>query len=489
MPTNETKPEVTTYQPPFLLELASDTQLRETKKDHTFNPIGLQLIDVTKAHQGKLVKPHWFNKSSIILKHPNNDQLGLPPEITIPPDHQFSLVASTFQDLDTALSKFANSPPIAIADIKAHKILSSSIINRLPAQCAGLTLREAFNLEYDYYRSLAKLAESNHQKLEPAYGTYAYDPFGNTLYTYAPEFWHRLGLRVANGMMHQDPQRKMSWWEIDQKLYNSVIGFAGLSVGGNVLMGWMRDSGFAKEWKGCDTDNIEIKNLNRLAYGNTQFMVGSKADKTNPYDPLEVSRPFSKAQIAARSCQLINPYQQPYLYPNHLDPETNLETFILGTNKEPPLDVFVEETDNLRFKVDSRKLCRQLNIPVLMASDFGHFSIFQFWDFRNHPNLPLGQKTDQELEAALNLALTSGNRLDFFGFIEQLCGPDYQDDQGFMDWARGEGEQPVTSLPQLGTTSLAAGMGGKIIASYLLGHEIPKLIAINHLTHTIRIQP
>lgn len=124
-----------------------------------------------------------------------------------------------------------------------------------------------------------------------------------------------------------------------------------------------------------------------------------------------------------------------------------------------------------------------------MASDFGNYSIYQFWDFKNHPDLPLGfTSDDNELDSALELALTSGDRLDFFKFIEALCGPDYQYDQGFMDWAHGRGEQPVTSLPQLGTTALAAGIGGKIIASYVLGHPIPRLIAIDHLNHTVRVR-
>ena len=156
----------------------------------------------------------------------------------------------------------------------------------------------------------------------------------------------------------------------------------------------------------------------------------------------------------------------------HVD---NVQQFLKGDGKkEPPIDILVEETDDLRLKVTLRALCREDNIPVLMMSDFGHLVEGQFQDFKKFPKQSLGYKiTDNQLYALLEKALSSGKREDRFAFVRGLCGKEFEIDE-FGQWIQGKGEQPTSSLPQSGTVAMVSGgIGAKTIALFLLGHKIP----------------
>lgn len=487
------KKKIIPYKSPFLVETLSRKQLIEKaeKINRLQHPLRRLLFDATYAHEEKIIKYKFHRLLKQILKPDIIVKLNLRKLwkdraiIEIPPTHQHSLLFTTFQDLNDALSRHSNSPTI---DLTQTKILSPGAEQFLIGSPDRSTLRQAFEAEFSYFIKLSSIAAHN-QSPVINYGSYSYDPFNKRLTHIAPEFWHRLGLRVANGKIHQDPDFKLSWFEIDQKLYKTVIGIAGMSVGGNVLYGWLRDSGYAKAWKAADADHVEIKNLNRLIGILLEMTVSSRSDQTNQLDPLGTFRNLNKAQLSAWIHQSINPYQTPYIYSERLNAKTNLDTFLLGSDKteEPPLDIFVQEVDDLRFKFNSHKRCRELGIPVLQVSDFGNYTIYQFWNYKDDPHLPIGYSNDIRVEKAMEQVISSGKRADLAEFIEEFCGSDFFQDRGFMDWFKGTGEQPISSLPQLGTTALAAGIGGKFIASYILGHDLPHLIAVNHLNHTVKI--
>jgi hypothetical protein len=349
-------------------------------------------------------------------------------------------------DLNKSLSNLANSP--AIRGTK--------------------TLRQEFDEEFGAYRDLVTKAYKD-KVWEPDYGTYFFDYVAGNMYLLAPEKWHRLGLVTNIAKLVTAPKDALSWREIRKIFDTAVVGFAGISVGGNILEGWMREAR-PLQVKVADMDWEEVTNLNRLERGSIRYLVASRAHKKDIKNPFEMVR-VNKAELAAYEQQMVDPYSRWFIYSSGLT-DDNIERFILGNGKdEPPLDLFVEEMDNLPLKVKAREICRKHKIPLLMLSDFGHRALVQFQDFKADPKQTLGYEiTDKKLYELLEkITSGGGNRKDVFKFVEGLCGKYYAADE-FKTWVKGLGEQPTSSLPQSGATAqIAGGIGGKIIAWHLLG--------------------
>ncbi len=412
------------------------------------------IYEAAKAHKSKQIS--YSPKGVVTLTDPALKSVIGSTTVTIPLEKQFPAVFATFMDLNKSLSNLANSPVIE----------------------GKTTLRQDFEEEFSQYRDLFAKPHTN-KAWEPDYGNYYFDYVAGNLYLLAPEKWHRLGLVTNIAKLITAPKDDLSWREIREIFDNAVVGFAGISVGGNILEGWMREAR-PKRIKVADMDWEEVTNLNRLERGSIRYLVASRAHKKDPKNPFEVVR-VNKAELAAYEHQLVDPYSQWDIYSSGLT-EDSIERFILGNGKnEPKLDVFVEEMDNLPLKVKAREICRKHKIPVLMLSDFGHRALAQFQDFKKKPKLELGYKIpDKKLYALLEKVTSGGgNRADVFAFVEGLCGPYYAADE-FKTWIQGEGEQPTSSLPQSGATAQAAGgIGGKILAWYMLGYDIPEMFVID----------
>lgn len=375
---------------------------------------------------------------------------GIDLSVSIPLERQYSAVLASFQDLNKALSQTANSPRTT----------------------DGKSLRERFDEEMARYEMLLEDHAATDAFGEPDYGTYVYDQIAHELFLILPEFWHRLGLVTNNSKLLTDPEGKLSWHEIRTKFDNATIGVVGASVGGNLVEGIMREIR-PKRMKLADYDWVELTNLNRFERGSFRHLVSSKAERFDPKNPYDVVR-VNKAELTAYMHQMIDPYSEWYVYPEGLLAE-NIERFLIGGDGEPKLDLFIEECDDLRMKVELRKLCRKHGIPVLMLSDFGHHVQVQFQDYRSRPESGIGYRaTDQQVEEALETAMTSGKREDRFDFIRLICGDDFAQDE-FGEWVEARGEQPTSSLPQSGATAMTSGgIGGKIVALSLLGYPIPE---------------
>ncbi len=420
-----------------------------TYTDYIGKPI---LIDATTAHtSGTVVYEH---DGTVLLKDDRLHALLGVKEVRIPTQHQYSCIFPTFIDLNKSLSRLSNSP------------LTQD----------GKSIREKFDEEFAHYRDLVTTAQKQ-GKWEPDFGTYVFDYVDRNLYLIAPEYWHRLGLYTNNSKLVTDPHAKMTWREIREVFDNAVIGFAGASVGGNILEGWIRE-GRPKAVKVADLDWEEITNLNRLERGSLRHLVQSRAHKSDPKNPFEVLRK-NKAEISARENNLIDPYATWYVYADGLNADT-IDQFLLGADGEPKIDILLEEIDNFTLKYELREKCREYGIPVMMLSDFGHMVQGQMQDFKHHKNLPLGYKTtDEEVKKRLDHASSTGERKDVFDFVRALCGDAFDSDE-FGDWVKGVGEQPTSSLPQSGATAMASGgVGGKLIALYLLGHKLPERFVLD----------
>lgn len=367
--------------------------------------------------------------------------------MTFPPDRQYPAVRATFDDLNKALSSLANSPR---AD-------------------DGKTLRQLYDEEVERYERLVTDAQAR-GALEPDYGTYVVDHARGDLYLVAPERWHRLALVTSNSKLLTDPDGALTWAEIRARLEGAVVGFVGVSVGGNLLEGWLREAR-PRRVKVADPDWVELTNLNRGERMSLRHVVAPRSarfDRSNPYDVPRVA----KAEYIAYEQQLVDPYLEVDVYREGITRE-NIERFFAGGDGEPPIDILVEEMDNLDLKIRVRQIARERGVDVIMLSDFGHQAHLMWQPYSERPDAPLGLRMDDEQLLRSLDASKHGDRAKVFEFVAALCGSDFASDE-FATWIAGKGEQPTGSLPQSGATAMASGaIGGKEIALRVLGHSTP----------------
>jgi hypothetical protein len=417
----------------------------ETAPDPSVYSIQPLLFDAATAHAERLVT--YEEDGAAVCRHPDLARRGFAAPLRVPPSRQYPAIRATFDALNKALSSLSNSP---LVDGKS-------------------TLRSLYDDEAARYEELVASAFAE-GRFEPDYGSYVVDASRGDLYLVAPERWHRLALVTSNSKLLTDPDGELSWQQIRDRLESAVVGFAGVSVGGNILEGWLREAR-PRHVKIADLDWVEPTNLNRGERMSLRHVVASRAarfDLKNPYDTARVS----KAEYIAYEQHLVDPYLRTWVYKEGLT-RANIDRFLQGDGgEEPALDILVEEMDNLDLKMLVRERARAHRVDVLMMSDFGNQAHVLWNRFRTDPAAPMGHAVDDAaLSGALEIA-RRGERAKVFEFIGALCGADFAADQ-FKAWVDGVGEQPTGSLPQSGATAMASGaIGGKELALRVLGHHL-----------------
>jgi hypothetical protein len=411
------------------------------RRAHSLRP---RLLDAGAAHREGWVR-YEPDATAVVAAAPLSG--AEPRSMRFAPERQYPAIRATFDDLNKALSSLSNSPR---AD-------------------GGRTLRELYDAEVEHYEALVAEAQAN-GRCEPDYGTYVVDVARGDLYLVAPERWHRLALVTSNSKLLTDPEGRLTWAEIRQKLDRAVVGFVGVSVGGNLLEGWLREAR-PRRVKIADPDWVEITNFNRGERMSLRHAVAPRAARFDPANPYDVPR-VGKAEYIAYEQQLVDPYLDVDVYGDGVTRD-NLDRFFDGGDGEPPIDLLVEEMDNLDLKILVRQMARERGIDVIMLSDFGHQAHLWWNPFRDRRDAPLGYGADDTALLAALDATKSGDRARVFEFVAALCGDDFAGDQ-FAEWMAGKGEQPTGSLPQSGATAMASGaIGGKEIALRVLGHSVP----------------
>jgi molybdopterin/thiamine biosynthesis adenylyltransferase len=125
------------------------------------------------------------------------------------------------------------------------------------------------------------------------------------------------------------------------------VGIVGLSVGNSVALSLVLQGG---------ANRISLADFDDLALSNTNRIRTSIADLGS-----------NKAEMTARQIYELDPYSHIDLFTDGLN-EANIEQFFGG---QQPLNVVIDECDNIAMKYLIRQEARRRRLPVIMATDNG----------------------------------------------------------------------------------------------------------------------
>jgi tRNA threonylcarbamoyladenosine dehydratase len=236
--------------------------------------------------------------------------------------------------------------------LKVTKIIDTY---RLQLEDLFLIRNPRFRFNKNYQKDLTKFVKEHTKGLPlEKCGNWVYFPWNGLLVHYLEDSLHQ-ELRTARN-------KNFITSEEQEKLYNTTIGIAGLSVGSNIAIA-LSLMGACRKMKLADPDVIAPSNLNRII---TDF----------------TSVGINKAIAIARYIYQLNPYAEIEIFKEGIN-KKNIEEFLKG------LDILIEELDDIEIKIEIRKLARRKKIPVIMATDNGDNVIIDIERFDIKPNLPL----------------------------------------------------------------------------------------------------
>ncbi|GIW67376.1 MAG: hypothetical protein KatS3mg096_244 [Candidatus Parcubacteria bacterium] len=317
----------------------------------------------------------------------------------------------------------------------SRKYKVNRIIDTYKLQLEDLFLirnpRFKFNKNYQQEFELFVKKHTNGKSLTKL-GNWVYFPWNKYLVHYLPDKLHQ-EVRLARN-------RNLITLEEQNKIYNSKIGIAGLSVGSNIFLCLLL-MGVGRHFKISDPDFIAPSNLNRMPFDFT--WVGA-----------------NKTEALFCFAYQLNPYLKIEVFNEGLN-DRNYKTFIRG------LDIIIEELDDVVIKVKIREEAKKLKIPVVMATDNGDNVILDVERFDIDKNLEI-----------------FGGRLTGFNFDEIKKSPQklYEAMAKIIDLnlvplrsltSVLEIGKTLYSWPQLSTAAfISAGITAYTVRSILLGKKI-----------------
>lgn len=204
------------------------------------------------------------------------------------------------------------------------------------------------------------------------YGRWLWQPWSRTLvHLLPPDAFGELRLDRNRLRVSRDEQRALA---------GRCVAIAGLSVGQAIAV-TMAQEGVGAWFRLADPDTLDLSNLNRLRAG---------------VDDLGQS----KLTLAARAILAIDPYLRVDGLPAGVCREH--PDALLCRDDGRPVDLLIEECDDLPTKVALRQRARALGIPVLMATTEGGLLDIERFDLEPRRPIFHGLAADVDLDALLD---------------------------------------------------------------------------------------
>ncbi len=228
------------------------------------------------------------------------------------------------------------------------------------------------------------------------------------------------------------------------RLARFTVGIVGLSVG-NAVANTLALEGAWGHLKMADLDHLSLSNMNRV--------------RASVHDV-----GLRKTVLIARQIFELDPYMQLSLFDAGLTRE-NVDEFLLG---KPPLDVVVDECDDLNMKFLLRERARSHGLPVLMeTSDRGMLDVERF-DLE--PRRPLFHGLVGDITSA-DIAVDLADE-DKIEFVLPIIGLDACSTRAAASML--EINESLSTWPQVGgDVALGGASMAAAIRQLALGHPLP----------------
>lgn len=219
-----------------------------------------------------------------------------------------------------------------------------------------------------------------------------------------------------------------------QKYGDFTVGCAGMSVGSNVALS-LGISGGSQKIKLADGAVISASNLNRIMTG--VYDVGN-----------------SKSLVIARKLAEMNPFMEVARFGN-ID-ESNVDDFFM---KPWPINVVVDEIDDLKTKILLRVEARKRRIPVVMVTDTGDDAMLDVERFDLDGSLPLFHGVVPGVEELLTKEVS---KREWLKYATSIIGP--QNTSLRLQQSLLKIGTKLVTQPQIGPSAMMSG----VVAAYAI---------------------
>lgn len=244
--------------------------------------------------------------------------------------------------------------------------------------------------------------------------------------------------------------------EEQEQLYHANIAIAGLSVGSNVAMAFVR-FGIGNRFKIADMDTVDPHNLNRAQY----FLkdIGTK-----------------KTELIANQMLRVDPYLEIECWNAGLD-EERLSDFVQNTN------IIIDCFDNFKIKLALRHIAKQFKKPVLSGFDIANGCLVIVERYDTEPVLNSRYYLNGFDENVLSKPVTRPE--DKTNAFINIIGREYHSPQ-MLESVLDVGTN-LTGYPQLITaTQLFSAAMTKVASDVLLGKQSKSMRSFINLEQILR---
>lgn len=338
------------------------------------------------------------------------------------------------------MNKFAYKPIFIFSNSKLADFVKKNphveIIDAFERQ-----LKELFVIENnqiipeDRQRVFKSALFKKYQKTKSGGYVYIYYPWNNCLVkSVRKEDYFKLKTNRNQDLITAEEQRVLRKYK---------IAVFGMSVGSNIAY-VLTQAGISETITLADFDELDTTNLNRIWAGVHQ--VG-----------------LNKCVIAARRICEDNPFAEVRILRSGITIKI-LEKLL----RDKKIDCIVEEIDQMKMKIEIRKLAGKYKIPVFMITDNGD------WGVLHIERYDLGYKKIFEKDPVYwnKRLINYHGKKDFADIvINQIVGGPDKVDPRMLKSAEKVGKKELVSWPQLGSAALLGGIAVTVAVKEMLRND------------------